>query len=64
MPWRYENATSLNQTMKCPKLLPKDEHYTRLVVEDCHKRVFHAGVSQTLGWNTGFHMAGQLLESC
>ncbi|XP_065896199.1 uncharacterized protein [Dysidea avara] len=45
---RYENATSLNQAMKCPKLLPKDEHYTRLVVEDCHKRVFHAGVSQTL----------------
>ena len=45
---RYENATSLNQAMKCPKLLPKDEHYTRLVVEYCHKRVFHAGVSQTL----------------
>ena len=45
---RYENATSLNQAMKCPKLLPKDEHYTRLVVEDCHKRVFHAGVSQAL----------------
>lgn len=45
---RYGNATSLSQATKYPKLLPKDEHYTTLIVEDCHKRVFHAGVSQTL----------------
>ena len=57
--------------MKCPKLLPKDEHYTRLVIEDCHNRVFHAGVSQTLaqlrleywiphGWST----VKKLLKQC
>ena len=45
---RYGNANSLNQATKCSKLLPKDEHYTKLVVDDCHKRVSHAGVSQTL----------------
>ena len=45
---RYGNATSLNQAAKCPKLLPKNEHYTKLVIEDCHERVFHTGVSQTL----------------
>jgi len=45
---RFGNATGLNQSAKCPKLLPKDEHYTKLVIEDYHRRVFHAGVSQTL----------------
>ena len=45
---RFGNATGLNQSPKCPKLLPKDEHYTKLVIEDYHRRVFHAGVSQTL----------------
>ena len=39
---RFGNAISLNQSTKCPKLLPKDEHYTKLVIEDCHRRVFHA----------------------
>ena len=45
---RYGNATSLNQAAKCPKLLPKNEHYTKLVIEDYHRRVFHTGVPQTL----------------
>ena len=33
-----------------PKLLPKskDSHYTKLIIERAHKRVHHAGVSQTL----------------
>ena len=44
---RYEN-TDLNLETRYPKLLPKEEHFTDLVIKDCHKRMFHAGVSQTL----------------
>ena len=44
---RYENA-NLNKEVKYPKLLPRGEHYTNLVIRDYHKRAFHAGVSQTL----------------
>ena len=42
---RYENAPSLSQGTKCPKLLPKDEHCTKLIVEDFHRQAFYAGVS-------------------
>ena len=44
---RFENA-ELTQAAKHPKLLPKDDYFTRLVVEDAHSRVLHSGVSQTL----------------
>ena len=40
--------TKLTQGAKCPKLLPKDGYYTRLVIEDHHRRVLHSGVAQTL----------------
>ena len=44
---RYQNA-ELTQGAKCPKLLPRKEHYTQLVIQDSHYNVLHAGVSQTL----------------
>ena len=44
---RFENA-ELTQASKFPKLLPKDDHFTRLIMEDVHIRVLHSGVSQTL----------------
>ena len=44
---RLDNA-GLSQTAKYPKLLPKDAHFTRLVIEDVHRRVLHSGISQTL----------------
>ena len=44
---RFENA-ELTQAAKFPKLLPKDDYFTRLVIEDAHSRVLHSGVSQTL----------------
>ena len=44
---RYENSDS-NLETKYPKLLSKKEYFTNLVIKDCHKRVMHAGVSQTL----------------
>ena len=45
---RFGNATSLNQLTKFQKLQPKDEYCTKFVIENCHRRVLHAGVSQTL----------------
>ena len=44
---RFMNA-ELTQGAKYPKLLPKDDYYTRLVIEDHHRRVLHSGVAQTL----------------
>ena len=44
---RYQNA-ELTHGAKCPKLLPRREHYTQLVIEDSHHDILHAGVSQTL----------------
>ena len=32
---RFENA-ELTQAAKCPKLIPKDSYFTRLVVKDMH----------------------------
>ena len=42
---RYKNA-NLDDEVKYPKLLPKKEHYTRLVIKDLHSKLFHAGVTQ------------------
>ena len=44
---RLDNA-ELRQDTATPKLLPKDQRYTRLLIEECHFRAMHAGVSQTL----------------
>ena len=44
---RYQNA-QLSQGAKYPKLLPRKEYYTQLVIEDSHCNMLHAGVSQTL----------------
>ena len=41
---RLDNA-ALTQAAK---LLPKNDHYTRLVVMDAHSRVLHSGTSQSL----------------
>ena len=37
-----------NSTRNAPKLLPKDNSYSKLVIERSHKRVLHYGVTQTL----------------
>jgi len=34
--------------MKYPKLLPRREHFTQLVIREVHRRLIHAGVSHTL----------------
>ena len=44
---RYQNAELTHGAM-CPKLLPRREHYTQLVIEDSHHNILHAGVPQTL----------------
>ena len=33
---------------KSPMLSPRNNHFTRLVIEDCHSRVLHCGVKDTL----------------
>jgi len=60
---RFENS-ELTLTAKYPKLMPKDDYFTRLIVEDAHSQVLHSGISQTLPKpeyevNTGFHMGVQ-----
>ena len=44
---RFRNA-DLTQGAKFPKLLPKDEYFTQLVINDVHTKILHSGVSQTL----------------
>ena len=44
---RYDN-THLNWETRFPKLLPREAYFTNLVIKDYHKRLIHAGVSQTL----------------
>ena len=33
---------------KPPMLLPRNNHFTKLVIEDCHSRVLHCGFKDTL----------------
>ncbi|XP_070515378.1 uncharacterized protein [Cardiocondyla obscurior] len=40
----------LSYDEKHPVILPKDSHFTQLVVAACHARVLHGGVQQTLGF--------------
>ena len=44
---RYQHS-ELAEEMKCPKLLPRYEHFTYLVIQEVHMRLIHAGVSHTL----------------
>ena len=44
---RLHNA-EIPYDAKYPKLLPRNDHLTYLIVMDCHERLFHAGVAHTL----------------
>lgn len=44
---RLQNA-ALSEAAKQPILLPRQDEFTRLVIQDLHKQLLHAGVSQTL----------------
>ena len=44
---RLEHADVPN-SVKCPKLLPKCDPYTQLVIQSFHEQLLHAGVKQTL----------------
>ncbi len=44
---RIQYADLPNET-KFPLLIPRDHHVTRLIVIECHERVFHNGVGETL----------------
>ncbi|XP_060597240.1 uncharacterized protein LOC132751135 [Ruditapes philippinarum] len=44
---RLENA-NLSEGARQPILLPRNDHFTELIVEKTHKELLHSGVSQTL----------------
>eukprot|EP00117_Sycon_ciliatum_P028410 scpid90833/ scgid22836/ len=44
---RLSNA-EIPYDAKYPTLLPANEHFTKLLILDCHQRLLHAGVSHTL----------------
>ena len=44
---RLRNA-EVNEESKNPVLLPKSDHFSRLIIEDIHKRIMHGGVAATV----------------
>ena len=44
---RIQNSL-LPYSTKCPVLLPKKHYFTRLIILDCHEKVFHNKVNETL----------------
>ena len=44
---RFANA-DISEDMKCPKLLPRKNFFTELVILEIHGRLIHAGISHTL----------------
>ncbi|XP_053403147.1 uncharacterized protein LOC128558271 [Mercenaria mercenaria] len=44
---RLENA-NISDAARYPILLPKKDHFTRLIIERAHKQQLHSGLSQTL----------------
>ena len=44
---RLQNA-NLSEQAKYPKLLPRREHFTQLLIQYVHERLIHCGVSHTL----------------
>ena len=70
MPWKISNS-DLTQGAKEPKLLPKREYFTKLVVEYYHQKILHSGVSQTLAQTRqeywipqGRALIRQILKNC
>ena len=43
----YANAY-ISEDMKCPKLLPRKDFFTELVILETHGHLIHAGISHTL----------------
>ena len=72
--WRCKGRlcnANLPVTTKFPIILPNSHHFTTLVVMDCHKRVMHRGVKETLTelrtifWVVrGRSLLRRLLHSC
>ena len=44
---RFLNA-DLDEETKYPRLLPHDEIFTHLLIQEIHQRLIHAGVAHTL----------------
>ena len=44
---RIQNSL-LSYSTNCPVLLPRKHYFTRLVILDCHEKLFHNKVNETL----------------
>ena len=42
------NKASISESSKQPILLPTGNHYALLLIQECHRKVFHNGVRETL----------------
>ena len=47
---RFQNV-DISEQAKYPKLLPRQEHFIRLLIQYVHERLTHAGVSHTNSGN-------------
>ena len=57
---QFANA-AMNESTKHPKLLPRYEHFTNLLISVVHQRLIHTRVAHMLSQireNIGFHKAG------
>ena len=54
MSWSIYNA-EISEDAKYPMLLPRQEHFVNLVIQEVHERMILAGKSHTLFRSIGFH---------
>ena len=65
----FQNA-DIPEGAKCPKLLPRQEHFTQLLIQYVHERLIHGGVSHTLAslrqeyWNIKGRIEVKSVLSC
>ena len=45
--WRLKRSF-LNEELKLPIILPKEERVAKLIIQDCHSRCAHGGIGVTL----------------
>ena len=46
--WGQNRERNVSFSVKHPAILPRQHHFTQLVIIDAHERVFHNGIKETL----------------
>ena len=60
---RYLNA-EIDESSKFPKLLPRREHFTQLLIKEIHEHLIHAGVAHTLAQTKGRIEVRSVVSRC